>query len=101
MHSVVRVIAVGALALALSGCSTTIPDKLQVRDVSSGRTYTTYKPWGKVTKGIGYDFTDIESGNRITLTNYEISTLEASKSVGGDSVEAKEFTAAKARGGVK
>ena len=101
MRSVVRVIAVGTLAFALAGCTTTIPAKLQVRDVGSGRTYTTYQPWGKVTKGIGYDFTDIETGNRVTLQNYELSTLEAKKSVGAGSVEEKEFDAAKARGGVK
>jgi hypothetical protein len=94
-------IVVGTLAFALAGCTTTIPAKLQVRDVASGRTYTTYQPWGKVTKGIGYDFTDIETGNRVTLQNYELSTLEAAKSVGAGSVEEKEFDAAKARGGVK
>ena len=101
MRSVLRGIAVGTVALALAGCGATIPARLQVRDVASGRTYTTYEPWGKVTKGVGYDFTDIESGNRITLTNYELSTLEGSKTVSGDSVEAKSFAEAKARGGVK
>ena len=101
MRSVVRMIAAGTVALALAGCATEIPSKLQVRDVSSGRTYTTYKPWGKVTKGVGYDFTDIETGNRITLTNYELSTIEGTKSVPPDSVEAKAFNEAKARGGVK
>ena len=101
MRSVVRVIVVGTLAFTLAGCATSIPAKLQVRDVASGRTYTTYQPWGKVTKGIGYDFTDIETGNRVTLQNYELSTIEASKSVSGDSVDAKEFEAARARGGVK
>src|SRR5829696_5509611 len=101
MRSVVSVIAVGTLALVLTGCATSIPPKLQVRDVASGRTYTTYQPWGKVTKGIGYDFTDIDSGNRVTLQNYELSTLEGTKSVSGGSVEAKEYAAAQARGGVK
>ena len=101
MRNVVRAIVTGTLALALTGCGTTIPAKLQVRDVGSGRTYTTYQPWGKVTKGVGYDFTDIESGNRINLTNYELSTIEGKKSVSGDSAEAKEYKEAKARGGVK
>jgi hypothetical protein len=90
-----------ALACAVAGCSTTIPPKLAVRDVSSGRTYTTYQPWGDVTKGVGYKFVDSETGNHITLTNYELKTLEAEKSVSPDSPEAKEFEAAKARGGVK
>ena len=93
---------IAAALLTLVGCGgTTIPAKVGVRDVSSGRTYTTYQPWGQVEKGIGYEFTDAETGKRITLTNYELQTLEASKSVPSDSVEAKEFAAAKARGGVK
>jgi len=91
----------GTLVLAAVGCSTTIPPKLQVRDVASGRTYTTYQPWGEVTKGTGYSFTDSETGNHITLTNYELKTLEASHSVPSDSLEAKSYEAAKARGGVK
>src|SRR5688500_6446005 len=99
MKGVIRLVLLGSLAIALSGCATTIPSKLQVRDTASGRTYTTYKPWGKVTKGVGYDFTDIDTGNRITLTNYEISTLEGEKSVPNDSVEAKSFAESKARGG--
>jgi hypothetical protein len=103
MRSVVRVIAVGTLTVGLfaGGCATTIPSKLQVRDVASGRTYTTYKPWGEVTKGVGYEFTDLESGNRITLTNYELSTIEGSKSVPGDSAEAKAYEEAKKRGGIE
>lgn len=96
-----RVAACLAVALFVAGCTTTIPPKLEVRDVSSGRTYTTYKPWGEVTKGIGYEFADIESGNHITLTNYEVKTLEDSKSVGSDSIEAKTFDAARARAGIK
>ena len=90
------------LALALTGCGgTTIPPKLQVRDVASGRTYTTYQPWGQVEKGIGYEFTDAETGSRINLTNYELKTLEGQKSVPDDSAEASAFKQAKARGGVK
>jgi hypothetical protein len=96
-----RVIFGTALALVLVGCAKTIPPKLQVRDTASGRTYTTYQPWGKVTKGVGYEFTDVETGNRITLTNYEITTLEGQKSIPGDSPEAKAFEQQKARGGVK
>jgi hypothetical protein len=88
-------------ALAVSGCATNIPPKLEVRDVSSGRTYQTYQPWGQVEKGVGYGFTDAETGRKIMLTNYEIRTLEAEKSVAPDSPEAKSFEAAKARGGVK
>ena len=42
-----------------TGCATNIPPKLQVRDVGSGRTYTTYQPWGTVEKGVGYGFTEI------------------------------------------
>lgn len=91
---------VAAGLITLAGCSTQIPPKLQVRDVASGRSYTTYQPWGKVDKGIGYQFTDIETGRRITLTNYELHTLEGSKSVPSDSPEATAFKEAKARGGV-
>lgn len=101
MNKFVRVVVGGALALMLAGCATTIPPKLQVRDTTSGRTYTTYQPWGKVTKGVGYDFTDIDTGNRITLTNYEIKTLEGKKDVPGDSAEAQAFKEQKTRGGVK
>src|SRR3954471_5949409 len=89
MRRVLRVVVGGALAVALAGCAATIPPKLQVRDTASGRTYTTYQPWGKVTKGVGYEFTDVETGNRLTLTNYEIKTIEGQKSVPGDSAEAK------------
>ena len=101
MNRIVSVMVGGALALALAGCATTIPPKLQVRDTGSGRTYTTYQPWGKVTKGVGYDFTDIDTGNRITLTNYEIKTLEGQKSVPNGSPESKTYAEQKTRGGVK
>jgi hypothetical protein len=84
----------------LAGCGVNIPPKLEVRDVSSGRTYTTYQPWGQVEKGVGYSFTDIDTGRRINLTNYELRTVESGKSVSGDSAEAKAFDMAKARGGV-
>jgi len=89
------------LSLLVAGCSQEIPPKLEVRDVSSGRTYNTYQPWGEVTKGVGYEFTDIETGKRVTLTNYELRTLETKKSVPGDSPDAKAFNEANARGGVK
>ena len=92
----------GAIALCAVGCGgVTVPPKLEVRDVASGRTYNTYEPWGEVQKGVGYEFTDIETGKRITLTNYELSTVEGKKSVPGDSAEAAAFKEAKARGGVK
>ena len=94
-------IVVSALLLGLCGCSTDIPPELQVKDVGSGRIYTTYQPWGDVTKGIGYSFVDIESGNHITLTNYELKTIEGEKKVPSDSVDAKAFKEAKKRGGVK
>jgi hypothetical protein len=87
--------------IVVAGCAVNLPPKLEVRDVSSGRTYTTYKPWGQVEKGVGYGFTDLETGRKIMLTNYEIRTLEAEKSVPPDSPEAKSFESAKARGGVK
>jgi hypothetical protein len=101
MRGVTRLILFGTLALVLAGCAKSIPPRLEVRDVSSGRTYNTYQPWGKITKGVGYEFTDIETGKRITLTNYEISTIEGTKSVPGGSPEAKAFDEQKARGGVK
>jgi hypothetical protein len=93
----------GAALLTLVGCSsgTTLPPRLEVRDVASGRTYSTYQPWGQVEKGLGYEFTDIETGKRVTLTNYEIKTLEAQKVVPSESAEAKQFAEAKTRGGVK
>ncbi|HTL29080.1 MAG TPA: hypothetical protein VL282_07665 [Tepidisphaeraceae bacterium] len=90
-----------ALAVFVAGCATEIPPKLEVRDVSSGRTYTTYQPWGEVSKGVGYEFTDIETGKHITLTNYELKTLEGKKSVPNESAEATAFKQAKVRGGVE
>lgn len=91
----------GVLLIGVAGCATNIPPRLEVRDVSSGRTYTTYKPWGQVEKGVGYSFTDIETGNHITLTNYEVKTVEGEKSVPNDSADAKAFQDAMSRGGVK
>src|SRR5829696_5411043 len=94
--------AVVVASALLTGCGgMQIPPKLQVRDVTSGRTYTTYEPWGKIEKGIGYEFTDIDTGNRITLTNYELKTLEGQKSVPGDSADAAAFKNAKTAGGIK
>ena len=101
MKGVIRPVLLATIVIALSGCATTIPSRLEVRDTASGRTYNTYQPWGKITKGVGYEFTDIETGKRITLTNYEISTIEGQKSVPNGSVEAKQFADQKARGGVK
>jgi hypothetical protein len=103
MQKIVRTLAVGVVAIALAGCATTIPAKLEVRDTASGRTYQTYKEnaWGQVTKGTGYEFNDIDTGNRITLTNYEIKTVEGQKSVPGDSADAKAFAEQKARAGIK
>src|SRR5688572_12970330 len=89
------------ILLAAIGCGVSVPPKLEVRDTGSGRMYTTYQPWGKVIRGTGYEFTDIDTGKRITLTNYEISTLEGKKSVPDDSADAASFKEAKARGGVK
>src|SRR4051794_27517034 len=95
MRTVCSLLVLGVLAVAAAGCGAAIPPKLQVRDVASGRTYTTYQPWGAVTKGVGYEFTDIETGKRITLTNYELSTVEGAKTVAPDSPEAKQFVAAR------
>jgi hypothetical protein len=92
---------VSVLGLSAAGCGVTIPPKLEVRDVGSGRTYQTYQPWGEVEKGIGYQFTDIETGRRINLQNYELRTLEGKKTVPADSADAKAYDTAKTRGGVK
>ena len=101
-RSLTSLLCAGALSLSAIGCGgTTIPPKLGVRDTASGRSYTTYEPWGEVEKGVGYEFTDIDTGKRITLTNYELSTLEGKKSVPDDSADAAAFKEAKTRGGVK
>jgi hypothetical protein len=84
----------------LTGCGTTIPPRLEVRNPGSGQTYQTYEPWGRVERGVGYEFTDIETGRRVTLTNYEVRTLEGEKTVPGDSPEAKAFEEAKSRWGM-
>src|SRR4051794_30958638 len=97
--SLLSVSAMGACLLV--GCGTNIPPRLEVRDPASGRTYQTYQTWGQVEKGVGYGFTDIETGRKVTLTNYEIKTIESQKSVAGNSAEAKAFQSAKARGGLQ
>ena len=101
MRTALRTFGVATIVLFIGGCGKNIPPKLQVRDVSSGKLYTTYKPWGEVTKGTGYEFTDIETGNRVTLTNYEVSTIESEKTVPNDSPDARAFEDARVRGGVK
>ena len=85
----------------VAGCGTSIPPRLEVKDPASGRTYQTYQPWGHVEKGVGYTFTDVQTGKMVTLTNYEIKTLETKKTVPSDSPDAKAYKEAKARGGVK
>jgi hypothetical protein len=89
-----------AISLCLAGCGVDIPAKVEVRDVTSSKTYLTYEPWGRVEKGIGYQFTDIQNGSKVTLTNYELKTVEPRKNVPGDSPEARAFNEAKARGGI-
>ena len=101
LRSLLTFLCTSVILLSAAGCGVTIPPKLEVRDVGSGRTYATYQPWGKVIKGVGYEFTDIDTGKRINLTNYELSTLEGKKSVPPDSAEAEAYKEAKARGGVK
>lgn len=99
-----RLVSFAFLSLAtfgLSGCTENIPPKVEVRDVSSGTTFTTYQPWGKVEKGQGYTFTDITSGRRVTLNNYETRQVQSSMTVDSKSPEAIAFKEAKARGGVK
>lgn len=94
-------IAIVGLTLFVGGCATEIPAKMEVTDVSSGKIYHTYQPWGEENKGIGYKFTDIETGKKITLTNYELKQVESKKSVPGDSAEAKAYKAAETRGDVR
>ena len=101
MRNVLSGLLAVCVMIAVVGCSVKIPPKLQVRDVSTGKSYETYQPWGKVVKGAGYQFTDAETGKKITLTNYEVSTIESQKKVPADSAEAKEFKAAAERGGIK
>jgi hypothetical protein len=101
MNRLAWITLVSGAASLLAGCSTKIPSLLEVREVGSGRTYTTYQPWGRVTKGVGYEFTDVETGRRVTLNNYEVRTLEGAKKVSRESPEARSFEQAKARGGVK
>ena len=90
-----------AVCFVAAGCGVDIPPKVEVRDVASSRTYMTYEPWGKVEKGIGYQFTDIDTGKRVTLTNYELKPVEGKKNVPGDSAEARAYNEAKARGGMQ
>jgi hypothetical protein len=101
MRQILKRLTVSAPLLFLLGCGVNIPAKLEVRDVASGTTYQTYQNWGQVEKGVGYGFTDAATGKHIMLTNYEVRTLESAKSVPGDSAEAKDFEAARQRGGVK
>jgi len=101
MRRSLSLLCAGVIALSAAGCGISIPPKLQVRDNTSGRTYTTYEPWGVAERGVSYEFTDIETGQRIMVTNYDLKTLEDEKMVDEDSKEAKAFAAAKTRGGIK
>jgi hypothetical protein len=100
MRRTIAMLMFATLCATVAGCGVNIPPKLEVRDVSSGRTFTTYQPWGEVEKGVGYTFTDIETGRRINLQNYELRTLDGKMSVKADSPEAKAYATAKERGGV-
>ena len=95
-------LSIGAVT-TIVGCAsgTAIPAKLEVRDTGSGRTYHTYEPWGEVEKGVGYSFTDIDTGKKVTLTGYEVKTTDAAKTVANDSPEAAAFKESKTRGGMK
>ena len=69
----------GIAMLLLVGCQTTIPPKIQVHDVNNGKTYTTYRTWGHVSAGrAGYEFTDLETGKKISVPNCLVSSPIAS-----------------------
>lgn len=85
--------------LFVAGCGQNVPAKLEVKDVSSGKTYTTYADLTKEEKGVGYKLYDIKSSASVTLTSYEIKTLEAEKTVDPKSPESLEYQAAKAKAG--
>jgi hypothetical protein len=101
MRRMIVLLVATTMCATATGCGVNIPPKLEVRDVGSGRTYTTYQPWGEVEKGVGYSFTDVDTGRRINLQNYELRTVEGKKSVPADSPEAKAYATARERGGVR
>lgn len=83
--------------VAVSGCTTEIPARIEVKDVVTGKTFKTYETWGRPISGVGYRFTDVESGDTVTLTNYELHTVESKKIVDAKSPEAKAYAVDKAR----
>src|SRR4029079_17299117 len=90
------------MALVLVGCQTSIPPKIQVRDVDNGKTYTTYQTWGHVGAGrVGYEFTDLDTGKKISVPNYQLTEISEEKSVPKDSAEAKAYKEEAARMGIK
>ena len=85
--------------LLVAGCGQNVPAKLEVKDVSSGKTYTTYADLTKEEKGIGYKLFDVTSSTSVTLTSYEVKTLEAEMTVDPKSAEALAYQTAKAKAG--
>lgn len=63
-------------AVVLGGCST-VPTKIEVKDVSSGRVYQTYEDprWAKENM-LGFNFVDIDSGSTVMLKSYEKKVLK-------------------------
>ncbi len=85
-----KLLGMAILALVLGGCGVYVPARLQVTDVSSGRTYDTYSSWGKENM-LGYSFYDAKSGQRVMLKSYEINVLEPARFLPPDSPEAAEY----------
>ncbi len=96
-RALLATIVCSTVLIAASGCTTDIPARVEVKDVTTGKTFNTYETWGRTVSGVGYRFTDVASGDTVTLTNYELHTLESKKTVDANSPEAKAFKADKAK----
>lgn len=78
------------LAALIAGCGVHVPPKYQVTDVSSGKTFTTYGTWGKENM-LGYNFYDIDSGERIMLKSYQSKKISNGGFFPQGSPEAEEY----------
>jgi hypothetical protein len=89
-----RVLVLLAGLTFVGGCGVVVPDKVQITDVESGHTYTTYDDdsWRKENM-LGYNFYDADSGERVMLKSYTQKTIRRGGYFDPNSAEAEEYRA--------
>ena len=88
------------LLCAVSGCAVVVPAKIQVTDVGSGRIFTTYSTWGKENM-LGYNFYDIDSGDRVMLKGYSTKVIRQGGFYKNSDPEALEYVDDAKRAGIQ